>query len=446
MVVKAKARLVAKGFSQVEGVDYFETFAPTPNAASIRLVAALACKLDWELNHFDVEQAFVQSELDSEVYMRLPSGCGFMSGKVVRLNKSLYGLKQASRQWHQLLASTLKRFGFEQCLADPCVMRLMMCGEVAAMVVMHVDDILFGGARSVSEEVVAALNDVFPTKHLGEVAWYMGSEYRRDRTAGTLEISQTIFIRSVIDRFHVSRSSSIPAFPSVDLRAVSDEESAEGVPFREEVGSLMWVANQTRPDIANAVRAVARVSHDPKKTHWKAARKILDYLRATAHLGLTYRRGDGLDVGVGYDLGVEVYVDADYASKATYRRSVSGAVVTCGGAPVAWLSRTQKCVTLSTTEAEYVAMGDGVKEALFVRGVLSFLVPNHKLGGIAVLEDNEGAKASAENPLSSSDSKHIDVRYHFRRELASKGEMAISHVPSKEQRADILTKALAREI
>ena len=378
--------------------------------------------------------------------MRLPSGCGFMSGKVVRLNKSLYGLKQASRQWHQLLASTLKRFGFEQCLADPCVMRLMMCGEVAAMVVMHVGDILFGGARSVSEEVVAALSDVSPTKHLGELAWYMGSEYRRDRTAGTLEISQTNFIRSVIDRFHVSRSSSIPASPSVDLRAVSDEESAEGVPFREVVGSLMWVANQRRPDIANAVRAVARVSHDPKKTHWKAARKILDYLRATAHLGLTYRRGDGLDVGVGYDLGVEVSVDADYASKATDRRSVSGAVVTCGGAPVAWLSRTQKCVTLSTTEAEYVAMGDGVKEALFVRGVLSFLVPDHKLGGITVLEDNEGAKALAENPLSSSNSKHIDVRHHFLRELVSTGEIAITHVSSKEQHADILTKALAREI
>ena len=138
--------------------------------------------------------------------------------------------------------------------------------------------------------------------------------------------------------------------------------------------------------------------------------------------------------------------DADYASKATDRRSVSCAVVTCGGAPVAWLSRTQKCVTLSTTKAECVAMGDGVKEALFVRGVLSFLVPDHKLGGITVLEDNEGAKALAENHLSSSNSKHIDVRHHFLRELVSTGEIAITHVTSKEQHADILTKALAREI
>lgn len=120
----------------------------------------------------------------------------------------------------------------------------------------------------------------------------------------------------------------------------------------------MRVANQRRPDIVNAVRPVARVSHDPKKTHWKAARQILDSLRATANLGLTYRRGGSLDVGLFvYNLGVGVYVDAYYSSRATDRCSVTGAVVKCGGAPVAWLSRTQQCVILSTTEAEYAAVG-----------------------------------------------------------------------------------------
>ena len=447
-IVKAKARLVAKGFSQVEGVDFFETFAPTPAAATIRLLAAVACKLDWDLHHFDVEQAFVQSQLDTEVYLRLPPGCGHLSGKVVRLNKSLYGLKQASRTWHHLLISTLKGIGFEQCLTDPCVMRLILKGVVVGVLVVHVDDLLFGGLRSTSDEVVAALNDTFPTKHLGDLTWYMGREYRRDRKAGTLEISQTTFIRGMLERFNVSRLSPIPASPSVDLRNLDGgEESVADKPFREVVGSLLWVANQTRPDIANAVRAVARFSHDPKTVHWKAVERILKYLRATADLGLTYRKEDSLDGDLSCVLDLGVYVDADYASKATDRRSVSGVTVVCGGSPVAWFSRTQKCVTLSTTEAEYVAMGDGVKEAIFMRGVLTFfLVPDYKLEHIEVFEDNEGAKALAENPLSSSNSKHIDVRHHFLRELVAKGDIVVKYVPSLEQHADILTKALAREL
>ena len=145
--------------------------------------------------------------------------------------------------------------------------------------------------------------------------------------------------------------------------------------FREIVGSLMWIANQTRPDISSAVRAIARFSHNPKEVHVKAARKVLEYLSATAHLGLTFRKESKLgEVQLEYDL--ETYVDADYAHKAEDRRSVSGVAVCCGGTLVSWFSRTQKCVTLSTTEAEYVAMADGVKEALYVRGILVFLMPS----------------------------------------------------------------------
>ena len=141
-----------------------------------------------------------------------------------------------------------------------------------------------------------------------------------------------------------------------------------------------------------------------------------------------------------------MYVDADFASKATDRRSVSGALVLVAGCIVAWISRTQKCVTLSTTEAEYVSMGDGVKEGLFVNDVLKFLVPSARNGKIEVLEDNEGAIALAENPLSSCNSKHIDIRHHFLRSLTEDGVLAIRHVAGEKQHADILTKALPREL
>ena len=444
MIDRAKARLVAKGYSQVEGVDYFETFAPTASTTSNRLIAAMACKLDWDLRHLDVDQAFIQAELDTEIFLRLPRGCGEMSGKVVLLNKALYGLKQSGRSWYKLLSSTLVECGFEQCLVDPCVFRLMLNDAVVAMLVVHVDDIKIAATKEVTDSVVADLNKRFPTKHLGEVTWYMGSEYRRDREKGTLEISQTQFIRNVVDRFGITKTSPIPASPSLDLRYVSDEEPVVDANFREIVGSLMWIANQTRPDISNAVRAIARFSHNPKEVHVKAARKVLEYLSATAHLGLTFRKESKLgDVQLEYDL--ETYVDADYAHKAEDRRSVSGVAVCCGGTLVSWFSRTQKCVTLSTTEAEYVAMADGVKEALYVRGVLVFLMPSLGSPSIGVFEDNKGAIDLAKNPLSSSNSKHIDVRYHFLRELVGKGDLCVKYLRTEDQHADILTKAIARE-
>ena len=222
----------------------------------------------------------------------------------------------------------------------------MVAGDVVTMMVFHVDDIKIA-ATEVTEVVVSALNQRFPTKHLGEVEWYMGSEYKRGREKGTLEISQNQFIQSVLNRFGVSKSSPIPATPSLDLRHVSEEEIVVNVPFREIMGSLMRIANQTKPDIANAVRVIARFPHDPKSIHYKTAQKILEYMNATSE-SLTFRR-DSYSGSVQMEFDLQTYVDADYAHKVGDRHSVSGVAVCCGGMLVSWSSRTQKCVTLSTT-------------------------------------------------------------------------------------------------
>ena len=141
-VVKAKSRLVARGFKQREGVDFSETFAPTVSSSWVRLMSAIACECDLDLCHFDVDQAFVQSDLEEDVFLRLPKGCGDLSGKVVRLNKSLYGLKQASRTWHAHLTRCLKILDFAQCMTDVCVSRLIEDGRMTITAVVHVDDIL----------------------------------------------------------------------------------------------------------------------------------------------------------------------------------------------------------------------------------------------------------------------------------------------------------------
>ena len=192
----------------------------------------------------------------------------------------------------------------------------------------------------------------------------------------------------------------------------------------------------TRPDITNVVRAVARYAHEPTERLWQAITKILPDLNGTKDLSITYVRGSGLSLNV--------YADADYANKENDRRSVSGIAVTLGGTVVIHASKTQHVISLSTSEAKYIAAGDGVKEALFVRAVLSFIAPETCGASIKVLEDSQRTKALIENPLSSARSKHIDVRFHFIRELFKARKIYKEYVASAEQHADILTKALSR--
>ena len=324
-------------------------------------------------------------------------------------------------------------------MSDPCVLRFMMGDEVVGVVAIHVDNILYAGTKSLAKVVVEALGDCVPAKNLDEINFFLRCEFVRDREAGTIAISQESYIRSVLERFNICRTSSIPAFLANDNRSLKKDEKAGDVPFREVVGSLMWIDSQTRPDISNAVRAVARHSHEPKRSRWKAVQMILNYLLETAHLTRKFKQDSSVDVGP------LVHIDVDFASKATDRRSVSGAMVFVAAMLVVWISRTQKCVSQSTSEAEYLPMGDGAKEALFVNGMLQFLRPSRKPRKIDVLKGNKGAIALAENPLSSSRSKHIDVRHHSLRNLTEEGMVEVTHVPSEKQHADILTKALPKD-
>ncbi|CAB1098397.1 unnamed protein product [Ectocarpus sp. CCAP 1310/34] len=315
-----------------------------------KMLAALACELNLDLCHFDIEQAFVRSELEEDVYMRLPQGCGAPSGMIVKLGKGLYGLRQASRQWHAML----KR----------------------------------------------------------------------------LTISQQTFTDELAEEYGVVGGETVAMSSGVKLPDFDADEVATDFPFRELVGSLMWLATQTRPDIANAVRAVARYCASPKLVHWNAAMDILGYARRTSHFGISFQRG----TVEGFSL--QGYADADFASKAADRRSVTEGIVTCGGGAVPWFSRTKKCVTLSTTEAGYAALGDVVKESLFLRQIWRFMLPQVGMPCIPIFEDNQGAIQLAQNPISNSNSKHIDVRHHFLRKLVERKEILVIHVPSPYQRAD----------
>ena len=226
----------------------------------------------------------------------------------------------------------------------------------------------------------------------------------------------------------------------VKLEEFNEGEKVENWPFGELVGSLMWLSISTRPHIANTVRAVAKYCTAQRAIHWKVALGILEYINGTSEYGTTFQRGALSGISL------EVFADADYVFKAIDRRSVSGGLIMCGGGSVCWFSRTQKCVTLPTSEAEYVALGDAVKELLFLRQVWHFLLPTKVMPCFQVFEDNQGAVQLAQNPITNSNSKHIDVRHHFLRELVRQRDTKVVQVPSEFQHADILTKAFAFDL
>ena len=298
-------------------------------------------------------------------------------------------------------------------------------------VCVHVDDITVAVESEACGFLSTCLLEEFQTTG-GELSLYIGCAFERDKKEGVLSTSQRASIESVVSRYGVDAVSDLPASQSADLDPRRNDEPVCDKPVRAAVGSLIWLGGMTRPDIANAVRAVVRQAHNPAERHWRAVRKLIAYLNKTKDLGLVFVKDD--------DRKLSVYVHADHANKDNDRRSVSGVAVMVGGTVVNASSTTQHCLTLSTREAEYVAMAQGAKTALFTKAVLDFLQPQFADETIDVFEDDQGAIAIAENPISGGRTKNIDVRYHFIRELLERKVLNIQYTESSNQHANILTK------
>ena len=283
------------------------------------------------------------------------------------------------------------------------------------IVCVHVDDITVAGDFEACDFLSTCFLEEFQTTG-GELSWYLRCAFERDRKGGS---SQRAFIESVVSRYGVDTVSDLPSSQWEDLGPRRNDGPVCDKPVRAADGSLVWLGGMTRPDVTNAVRAVARQAHDPAERHWRAVRKIIAYLNKTKNVGLVFVK-DG-------DRKLSVYVDADYANNDNDRRSVSGVAVMVGGTVVNASSIMQHCSTLSTSEAEYVAMAQGVKTALFTKAVLDFLQPGRANETIDLFEDNQGAIAIAENPISGGRAKHIDVRYHFIRELVERKVLNIQY-------------------
>lgn len=469
-VERYKARLVAQGFTQREGIDYFDVFAPTLRYKTLRVLLQLAAVWNYELKQMDVDTAFLNGEMKEEVYMKLPPGLETISDAVPErggemvclLQKALYGTKQASHVWNETINAVLVReCGFRACTADPCLYVLISRTGNPILLGLFVDDLIIGYTKADEQqwiELKSKLLARFTMKDLDDAVWVLGMKIERDRSARTLLLTQSSYIEKLLHSFNMSDSApqETPEDASVRLskadEASSEEESKmmERVPYMELVGSLLYASTSVRIDIAHVVGVLARYMQKPGVKHWKTAKRCLRYLKGTKDMGIQYGARGARDSSASsnsssaYDARcpLTMFVDADWAGDVDDRRSTTGCVIMLYGAPVIWLSKKQATVALSTAEAEYMAMSAGVQELKFALQLLNEIGLTPILP-VPVYSDNQAAiSISSTAGVPHSRTKHIDLRHHYVRELVSSGELRVEWIGSKDQLADVLTKGL----
>ena len=438
-VERYKARLVAQGCTQKFGLDYEETFSPVVRFESIRSIVALGAQHKLQLHQMDVSTAFLHGELTEEVYMKQPEGY-VEPGKehlVCRLKRSIYGLKQSPRCWNHALDSQLKEMGFKQTSSDPCLYVYVNSEGVMFLVAVYVDDIVLGG-RSEAEmnAVKEELSQKFEMKDLGPLHHFLGVKVIQDQLAGVIWIGQPSYTEKILQKFGMydCKPVSTPVNPDVKLvSSESPDEMCDQQMYQAVIGNLLYLSTKTRPDIAYAVSCVARFCANPTKEHWTAVKRILRYLKGTSNLGLLYRENSPAEV-IGYS-------DADWAGDVGDRKSTSGYIFLLGGAAISWKSSKQTCVALSTAEAEYVALSAAAQEAMWLQLLTSDLL-NKSIRETTILEDNQSAICLAKSQQVHGRTKHIDIKYHFIRDLVEAGRIKLTYCASEDMVADMFTKGL----
>lgn len=407
------------------------------------MIIALAAAEDLELRSVDISAAFTRGDLDETIYMKQPEG--FHQGgpnMVLKLKKSLYGLKQAARQWNIKLHAALSEMGFKRIESDRSVY-IYSDGVVKIIVPIYIDDITFASKSNPAiDKAVKQLAGYFALRDLGPTKFLLGVGVGRIRATKTITLHQRQYIIDMLNTYSMSDCHPVKTpmatgtVLSKSMGPANDEEVEymRTVPYLNAVGSLQYLATMTRPDIAYSVSSLARYNSNPGPKHWAAVKHLFRYLKGTLEYKLQYSG----------DLASEpfvTYTDAAHADSVDTGRSTSGYLTRLAGGAINWGSKLQGIVAISTTEAEYVAAVEAGKEIFWMRNILSEF--GHSVSQPSILFiDNQSSISVAKNPEHHGRMKHLDLRHYWLRDAVSMQRITPVYVPTAEQVADILTKPL----
>jgi hypothetical protein len=449
VVTKYKARITPKGFKQKHGVDYFDVFANTGKYKTLRVALSIAARTNMELRQLDVPQAFIQAPLEENVYMEMPEGFE-VEGMVCHLKKSLYGLKQSPRNWYLLCSNFLKNeMKWNATVSDPCLFWKISRSGQLMLLFLFVDDMQVGfniTDEAEYNESLAMLTKRFNICNLGESEFMLGMRITRDRSAKTIYLDQELYVTKALELFGLDQCRPVPTPAVQSGSAASPLEEREGphsqpcdlLLYQEKVGTLLYAAISTRPDIAWAVNRLAQFMQAPTIVNMKACDRIFRYLSGTRSKGLLFGRRNDTPI-------LTASSDSDWGTDWIDRKSQTGWIASTWGDLVSWASKKQKVVAQSSCEAELYAEAAAMNEMSWLRGLLTEIgLYDEKRDPVPVLYgDNQSTQKLTENGIKSERTKHIDIKYRFVTDEVTTGRVQLRWIPTTQQVADVLTKALS---
>lgn len=435
-VERYKARLVAKGFTQIEGIDFHETFAPVAKLVTVRSLLAVAVKRNWILHQLDVNNAFLHGDLIEDVYMKIPQGFA-KSGdtRVCKLRKSLYGLRQASRNWYHKFTQAILDAGFRQSRADHSLF-IFKQGHVYVAVLIYVDDVILAGNNEVKiQELKIYLDRKFSIKDLGPLKYFLGIEVAR--SADGIVLSQRKYTLDILKDCGMEgcRTSLFPMEQNARYDLDENSPVVDAMQYRRLIGKLLYLT-VTRPDIQYAVNVLSQFISSPRESHMNVVLRVLRYLKGAP--------GQGLFLPAAGDLSIEAYCDSDWGGCPMTRRSRTGYFISLGGAPISWRTKKQTVVSRSSAEAEYRAMAATVSEVVWLRWLLTDLEAR-QMQSTPLHCDNQAARHIANNPVFHERTKHVEMDCYFVRERIESKDVETRKIATSEQLADVFTKALGAD-
>lgn len=447
-----RARLCALGYSQIPGEDFTDIHSPVVTDVTFRTVLVLAIQNNWRVEIVDITTAFLYGDMEEQVFMTMPHGLDVVDENggwdsqvdATELLQTIYGTKQASRQFWKKLMKVLKEIEkFATTHADPCLL-IRITGVGVVLICAYVDDLLIAGDSDAVEEVMNAIDTHFETRRLGPLDEYIGCTVKK-HDDGSCTLLQPDMVKKIVKEFGAEaatmRNTETPMGSPVIRPDENDDllNKEDQTRYRSGVGMLLYLVKHSRPDLNNAVRELSKVMDGATADHMKMMLRTVRFVMKTKNRGLHMKPTR--------DYTLEAYVDSDFAGDQGTRKSITGYLVYFCGVVVAWKSKQQGGVTLSSSEAEYYALSEVATELLFVKQIVEFLGVPLQLP-MVVHVDNNGAIYLANNSISGTRTKHIDTRVHFVRDLtqAEPPVLKTIFVRTEDNQADTFTKNVSNDL